>query len=658
MINYNNIKAELASRWCANRENIEKICKNECPITCQFEMNKIGIEDLTEKYFGNSSININAKSVKKYDYISVYQTNIWQYLNDLGGIFGLYLGITLTDFSIVIKISTLIWQNILYISIRIIDVLNLRIHRYLRRIIEISILISKLKWKTITTFISLPFLLFQIYILLYSYFQYSTITTYEFLPYNIINNKLSIDEFPTFTICYENLFRKIISEGHYDHEIVPFFDELDSILSNETDQFENQLFQSANSLIHFEELVLNKNPYLKDFFTYSSEILNRMKTTENLRIYFILKDNIFFYKYLFNDEVKFDLLFHNETINESRNKEMRFLVDFLVKYISFNLTQILNNDKQDKFKILSNLFFFYDLHYTCKLDMSNTSECSFVKPTLKFLSPHGHCVTYLPGTDTFKIAVNSTKLKNRLYFDGNFDKTFRHFPVYVKRTVFIHDHFTIPLNDKFNFRKIYIPDNDKDYYVEIITTVLKKSPKPYDTQCQQYSGSSQEMCLNQCYMKSYLDEYKCIPSETKYHTIYVENLNKIKFCKSNIFSGNFEKFMLDNCGKTCETPCEEYIYDNIIYVKQIKPPYDEKDIVFLITKTFYTKINMIPKILFIDLIVKIFNIMNLWHGFNLFSLLQRMTKIIEFRARKYIRIIKSYLNDIFLIFKPVIITKV
>ena len=232
------------------------------------------------------------------------------------------------------------------------------------------------------------------------------------------------------------------------------------------------------------------------------------------------------------------------------------------------------------------------------------------------------------------------------------------FPFILREQYFAHDHYTIPLNEKFNFRKINIPDNDKDYYVEIIFTVLEKSPKPYDTQCQQYSESSQDVCLNQCYMKSYLDKYKCIPSENKYHTIYVENINETKFCNSSLISENFEKFMLDNCEHTCRTPCEEYFYENIVYVKQTKPAHEEKVIQFLITKMFYTKINMIPKILFIDLIVKIFNIMNLWHGTNLISLLKRMSKIIEFHTRKFRRIIKSYFDDTILIYKPVIITKV
>ena len=430
----NIMKAELASRWCAHQKNIEKLCKTECPIKCNFEINKFGIEGLTEKYFGNSNIILEVQSIKKYNYISVYQIDIWQYLNDLGGIFGLYLGITLIDLSIIFKISTFIWQNILYISIRIIYVLNLRIHRIVGKIIKITILISKLKWKNIATFISTPFLLIQMYKLLYSYFQYSTITTYDFLPYNMIDNKLSIDDFPSITICYENLFQQIISGNLYEHEIVPFFDKLDFLLSNESDKFENELFPDVTQLR--TKYYSDKNYYLKDFYNYSSEILKQMKTKGNLRTYFVLKDNILFYRDLLMSKVTIGEIYDNETENELRTIELEFLIDFLVKYISFNSTQIFNNDKHEKLEEISDLFRFYDLHYSCELDLLNTSECSMVKNVRKFFSPHGNCVTYLSGTDTFNTRVNSIKLTNKLLFEGIVGNSFRHFPFYIKRTIF------------------------------------------------------------------------------------------------------------------------------------------------------------------------------------------------------------------------------
>ena len=593
-----------------HQQVLKNLCKQLCPNTCELQINKIGIEDLKEKFVGNSNIIIEPKNFKKYEYISIFQIDIWEYLTNLGGLFGLYLGITIIDLSIFIKFSSIILQKILFIGIKLIRYFKFRIlQRYLRKIITFTILFSNIQWKIIFTYISTLILFYQIYNLLNTYFQYNTITTYEFIPYKIIDYKLSIDDFPSLTICYENIFDNIISDDHYDHEVVPFFDKLNFVSPNKSHDplvEYDDIFRYSYSQLFSENTSISAFYYLDNFNRYCIKIIERIRTMGNHQKYFVLKDYILFYQSLFAVLMQKQYFVSTQNRKELNIKpkyfEMRFLVDFLDNYIlnqnSSNESRLLHSGKQG----IRDSFRFFNLHHSCNLNISTNVNCDTVKPNINYLSPHGHCITYLSGTKNVNDRVDLIKLINRLLTEGNFMKRPRHFPMYAKKTIFAHDHNTIPLNEKFSFGKIYIPDNKKDYDVEIITTFLKKSPKPYDTQCQDYFQSSQNLCLNGCYLKGYLDKYKCIPTVNKFHITFNENLNETNFCNSVLnVSENFKKIMLANCERNCGKPCEEYIYENDVNMKSenddiFLEDYFSQNVVFSINKMFYTKINFIPKI--------------------------------------------------------------
>ena len=163
-----------------------------------------------------------------------------------------------------------------------------------------------------------------------------------------------------------------------------------------------------------------------------------------------------------------------------------------------------------------------------------------------------------------------------------------------------------------------------DMAIELKKTSIKRLQKPYDTQCQEYGDSNRVNCLNDCYRKLYIERFHCIPTKSKKFTIILNSIEKeenITFCHNNMSNPIFE-FESSNsfsvCEKNCGEPCHEIIYKANIE----KRDETELDSIynFYYQDNFHRQIEFLAKLILMELLIRLFNIWNFWHGTSLVQL--------------------------------------
>ena len=184
-------------------------------------------------------------------------------------------------------------------------------------------------------------------------------------------------------------------------------------------------------------------------------------------------------------------------------------------------------------------------------------------------------------------------------------------------------------------------------------------PKPYETQCQEYGNSNRQYCLNKCYIDGYRDKYDCIPNQNKLHTLIIDdNSTFIKFCDQEMDLNNIEISLKIDCDSKCGDPCNEILFDSSTHIMEYIHREKESILEFMITDNTYTKIKYNPKITMIDLVVRLFNIWNLWHGTHLLQIITKLNQWIGKGFRLLTSISDNYHINFTLTSKLRIIKKV
>ena len=178
---------------------------------------------------------------------------------------------------------------------------------------------------------------------------------------------------------------------------------------------------------------------------------------------------------------------------------------------------------------------------------------------------------------------------------------------------------------------------------------MEKLPKPYESHCQEYGNSNREYCLNNCYINGYRDKYKCIPNHNKLHTLIIDDNSTFKFCDPEIDFKNIEIILKRDCDSKCGDPCIEVLFDSSTEImdinmrNEITNQYSIETIYrFIINDNTYTKIKFIAEITMIDLVVRLFNIWNLWHGTHLLQIMSKLNQWIGKALSKLSSIISNY----------------
>ena len=179
---------------------------------------------------------------------------------------------------------------------------------------------------------------------------------------------------------------------------------------------------------------------------------------------------------------------------------------------------------------------------------------------------------------------------------------------------------------------------------------FERLPKPYDTDCTDYGSSNRFECINNCIKSKHLDRFGCIPKEDNHLTLlFDKNIEITKFCNHNytnmMSSDNFVYQSI--CKEKCGTPCYENSYE-VEISETILDDLTEKiySVFIALNNDYYINIKYSPQMEFIGLIIKLTNILNLWYGVTIISVILELLEFVKklfskvcftFDIMKYIR---------------------
>jgi hypothetical protein len=309
----------------------------------------------------------------------------------------------------------------------------------------------------------------------------------------------------------------------------------------------------------------------------------------------------------------------------NKHKEM---FEFIINYMKFD-----KKDKSlEKYSPTSDEMNFFSNHFNCFVEINQTFNCSEISERVPSFSFLGKCNTYL------------FDLRNKFGFSHEFR--------------FLNDKNIISLTQPetylFFFRnyyinRLYIHSSESmaslSYYDRISTDQIlynsfieakfseynfKKLEYPYDTDCRKYGNNSRTECLNECYIREQIKSQNCINNE-EFLIMFKINENglepDIQFClnEHNLKNDSFLANQMIFCSKECPVSCEEQLFiveSSESVTRELK--YLQRNIrnVNLNTyKNYNIDIIHSPDILFLQYIIGVANLISLWHGLDLTTIM-------------------------------------
>ena len=542
---------QTSIKFCENQTNITidyPHCHRECPKNCLQIFKNLKIDSSIDNFNGNSFIKILNKRTKQYSYQAESQLSIIKYIADLGGLFGLYLGISLIDMGKVIKNSISILKTFFNYIKELKYFKIIKINKFLQNINRILNYLHLINFSLISKIIFHPILIFELFSMIRLYFQYSTQINYGFIPYNISDDKYSLNEFPSITVCNEQLFDKIWFNNYYDTEFV------------------NDSMEQWISSHNFEEVEYSLNYSVKNECKQSKYNLNDIHhNITNKDVIFSMKELLDAYRTHYLEHLP---MIYSTDDRKYCNQYISMIEFILNKFIAndhgefINKTLIFDDKHSYGLSAVKQLFDFYGQHYRCVTD-EPSNNFPQLSPTLSLLSPSGKCHTFLSNNDFKQINVKSINIVTEIFLlDGELLSLFPH---YLLNRYFVQDNSGIP-SDKsveiipiFNYMHKY-----NDMSIDLKKTVIKRLEKPYDTECHDYGDSNQINCLNNCLLKKYHDKFNCIPNHNKYHAKILNFSEDSNLFCPTIYGNNitqFETLIRTYCNDICGIPCEETLFE-------------------------------------------------------------------------------------------------
>ena len=190
---------------------------------CRHDFYKIILDTDGFDYNHDTILKIENSRKKHLIYNAEPSLEFVDFISNIGGLLGLYFGLSFIDISdilksISIKIIIHLQKIILFRKMKqLIELLQLSQHRILKYIKRMT----KIPWKFILTFVSSPFFISQMFDLIINYFHFPTQISFEFVEYQQNNQKISINEFPAITVCTEHMFEKAFFDQYFTFFNVP-----------------------------------------------------------------------------------------------------------------------------------------------------------------------------------------------------------------------------------------------------------------------------------------------------------------------------------------------------------------------------------------------------------------------------------------------------
>ena len=289
-------------------------CHKDCPKNCLQHYNKLKIETSISNYHGDSYFKIVNEKKKQFSYKAESELNFIKYIADLGGLFGLYLGISVIDMAKIIKYSIALAKQFLnYIKdIKIFKII-VRLKIFLMKLKIILNYFDLINFTLIAKITMNPIFIYELLSMINLYFQYSTQTHYQFIVYNISHNRYSLNEFPAITVCNEQIFNKIWFQGYYDIDNVNGWKYTSKRLFKYQKYIQKICHSSSDYLTHIQNNITNEHvkksifTIIVQYFFYYIGILpisNGVNTNTYCHKYISMLDFIV-NKFMANDNVEF-----------------------------------------------------------------------------------------------------------------------------------------------------------------------------------------------------------------------------------------------------------------------------------------------------------------------------------------------------------------
>ena len=529
----------------------------------------------------------------------------------IGGLFGLWFGISFVDMSQLFrKISTFV-KNFLLAHIdfnRIITTL-IRFRKFkmvmliiywMNKIMRIINIIDKINWNSVIKVLTLPFMLYQIWDLTDDYLKYPMDVSVEWFPYKDTNFRLSDESIPAITVCYEHIFERIL----FDENVQASF------------RYNLNLTIVRNFFQSIENKIQTKDPYIQNLIVLYLEELKGTDPAADL-----------------NPEIQKTILYYLDVNNRTEFIERQFR---------------LNDKTFDDFNGIQRQLNFFSYIQICKLGVlfKENIYCNDFRKDVELISPFGKCQTYFSEINQAESKINKTfKIDTVFYIiESRLDEVDFSTTRYFKKKFFIHSYKELP---EITTNEFELTDNSviqlNAYRIAYNRIDFKKLPKPYETNCRNYGKSNRFECLNECYLNGYNQKWNCTPNDNHLLTVVLKNNSiepKVKFChKTDKETQEYNNFLRNYCFKECLESCEHAHFfisiepDNH-HIEEFTFTYF-LEYKFILKEKFYSKIIFNPRITFIDLIISITNILSLWHGISFLSIFSNLLVILAIILSKF-----------------------
>ena len=182
--------------------------------SCEQDYFKINLESNFAKIYADSKIRIEGNNLVEHKYTAFARMGLVEFMANIGGLFGLYLGMSFIDMSKMVKQLIPLAKKISYWlkKLTVYKFFRNKIFKYILNIFKVEKFIEIIDWKRLFTIISIPVLVFQFYTSINGYLDFSTELSFEFIPFNRNLTKYSLSDFPAITVCNEHIFDKILFE--------------------------------------------------------------------------------------------------------------------------------------------------------------------------------------------------------------------------------------------------------------------------------------------------------------------------------------------------------------------------------------------------------------------------------------------------------------
>ena len=315
----------------------DNICEKMCPQNCDQTYYSIIFESIirnnlliNERYSKDLMLKIVNRPIKNYHYQALIKVNLIECVTNIGGLLGLYIGLSIVDLSDIAKtMLTRMITMIEYItSMLCLQILRIRSKKIIKNILTYLRMVKKLPLKHIINAITTPILLMQIFYLVQEYLQYPTQSSTEFPLFETnasSTNRVRISgkEFPDISLCHTINIDHLLFDTSLSDNVRKTLENIDDVKVRHLDYEETKknidLFTSTHKYT-----CENRSLYIRRDYWQVFQMFERLVKNKWTKI--ILSGE------LFNMNFIYDFCFNDN----KQNEYFAHLCKTMIKYIAVN----------------------------------------------------------------------------------------------------------------------------------------------------------------------------------------------------------------------------------------------------------------------------------------------------------------------------------